>query len=396
MKKMIYLLCLSMAVASLQGCAAGKSGDSSDAAVSQAEAEDEEDFFDTDNDEADEEEDFKEGEEAQPKANATFGKPDKSFVEEVIEPEEESGEEASDSEKEASDSEKEAPDAEGNEGADNEDSVVFEKLSDGKEVQNKVPIPHGGSNGVKLSNGQIDVFGLDNTAIGWGMGPDKDEFNRPITALQYQQEYKDYNVDFIIPEKDPANEKTIDLTFDEGYENGFTASILDTLKAHSAKAVFFLTKPYAQGNPELVQRMIDEGHILGNHTVNHPSDGMQAHDLAYQTNEVVEMNDYIRDNFNYQMCLFRYPTGKFSKQSLAIVSNCGYRSVFWSFAYADWDRNNQPDPAEALAKVESSLHPGAIYLLHAVSQTNATILNDFLTFIEDQGYTYGDYYSTLN
>ena len=279
---------------------------------------------------------------------------------------------------------------------DEDDPVVFKDLDDGGEVESKIPIPMDTTNGLRLNYPQIELSGLDNTAIGWGMGPDRDEFNRPITALQYQQEYQDYHADFIVPEDDPAEDKKVYLTFDEGYENGFSNSILDTLKAHHANAIFFITKPYAVGNPELVQRMIDEGHIVGNHTVNHPSDGMQAHDLAYQTNEVIELNDYVRDTFGYQMCLFRYPTGMFSRQSLALVSNCGYRSVFWSFAYADWDRNNQPAPADALAKVEAALHPGAIYLLHAVSQTNATILNDFLTYIESQGYEYGNYYDYLD
>lgn len=237
----------------------------------------------------------------------------------------------------------------------------------------------------------IDPAGLDNTAISWGMGPTRDEFNRPVTALQYQEEYKDFHVDFIIP----TEEKVLYLTFDEGYENGFSGRILDTLKAHNAQGVFFVTKPYAESSPDLVKRMIDEGHVVGNHTVHHPSDGMQAHDIDYQTNEVRELHDYIKNNFGYEMCLFRYPTGMFSRQSLAVISNCGYRSAFWSFAYADWDRNNQPDPQEALQKLESSLHPGAIYLLHAVSETNTNILDAFLTYAESQGYTVGHYLDTL-
>lgn len=253
-------------------------------------------------------------------------------------------------------------------------------------------VPSDLSHGMTLHYPQIDTSGLDNTAIGWGMGPDRDELNRPMTALNYQTEYQDYNVDFIIPDE----AKKIYLTFDEGYENGFSESILDTLKRHGAKGIFFVTKPYAESRPDLVQRMIDDGHIVGNHTVHHPSDGMQAHDIDYQTNEVMELHDYIRENFHYNMCLFRYPTGMFSKQSLAVVSNCGYRSVFWSFAYADWDRDNQPNPTEALNKLETSLHPGAIYLLHAVSETNASILDEFLNYVEGQGYEIGNYYETLD
>ena len=246
--------------------------------------------------------------------------------------------------------------------------------------------------GRTISYPYIDPAGLDNTAIGWGMGPTRDEFNRPVTALQYQEEYKDFHVDFIIP----TEEKVLYLTFDEGYENGFSGRILDTLKVHNAQGVFFVTKPYAESSPDLVKRMIDEGHVIGNHTVHHPSDGMQAHDIDYQTNEVRELHDYIKNHFGYEMCLFRYPTGMFSRQSLAVISNCGYRSSFWSFAYADWDRNNQPNPQEALQKLESSLHPGAIYLLHAVSETNTNILDEFLTYAESQGYTIGHYLDTLH
>ena len=253
-------------------------------------------------------------------------------------------------------------------------------------------VPSDLSHGMTLDYPQIDTAGLDNTAIGWGMGPDRDELNRPVTALQYQDTYKDFNVDFIVP----SEEKKIYLTFDEGYENGFSESILDTLKRHNAKGIFFVTKSYAESRPDLVQRMIDDGHVVGNHTVHHPSDGMQAHDIDYQTNEVRELHDYIKENFDYEMCLFRYPTGMFSKQSLAVVSNCGYRSVFWSFAYADWDRDNQPNPTEALNKLETSLHPGAIYLLHAVSSTNDSILDEFLTYVESQGYEVANYLETLD
>lgn len=246
--------------------------------------------------------------------------------------------------------------------------------------------------GLRLSYPQIDVSSLDNTAIPWGMGPSRDEFNRPVTALEYQNEYSQYNSDFIIP----TEEKVVYLTFDEGYENGYTESILDTLNSHNAKGIFFVTYHYAESRPDLVKRMINEGHIVGNHTIHHPSDGMQAHDIDYQTHEVTDLHTYIKDNFDYDMYLFRYPTGMFSRQSLGVVSNCGYRSVFWSFAYKDWDPDQQPDPGEAIAKVESSLHPGAIYLLHAVSATNASILDEFLTYIEAQGYTVGDYAQTLN
>ena len=104
-----------------------------------------------------------------------------------------------------------------------------------------------------------------------------------------------------------------------------------------------------KADPDLVQRITDQGHIVGNHTVHHPSDGMPSLSIADQTAEIMETDAYIKENFGYSMYLFRYPTGQFSEQSkLAIVNNCNYRSVFWSFAYKDWDVNNQPDETESL------------------------------------------------
>ena len=245
---------------------------------------------------------------------------------------------------------------------------------------------------VTLHNAMIEnVEGLDNTSQGWGMGPTRDEFNRPVDALNYEEKFAPYSVDFI----KNTEEKVVYLTFDEGYEYGMTPQILDTLKEKNAKAVFFVTKPYAEADPDLVQRMIDEGHIVGNHTVHHPSAGMPSLSIADQTAEIMETDAYIKENFGYSMYLFRYPTGQFSEQSLAIVNNCNYRSVFWSFAYKDWDVNNQPDETESLNLLMEKLHPGAIYLLHAESQTNADILGSFIDQVRTQGYEIGVYSDTL-
>ncbi len=245
--------------------------------------------------------------------------------------------------------------------------------------------------GMVLETSKIDVSTLDNTASGWGFGGPRDEANRPTPALNAQEKYGKLGVDFIIP----TEEKVIYLTFDEGYENGYTAQILDTLKEKDVKAVFFITKPYAESEPELVRRMIDEGHVVGNHSVHHPADGLPAHDIDYQTHEVMDLHDYVKENFDYDMCLFRYPAGMFSEQSLAVVQNCGYRSVFWSFAHSDWDPDNQPDPAASLTKLMDNLHPGAIYLLHAVSATNTQILGSFIDEAKNAGYTFGYYTDTL-
>jgi len=135
--------------------------------------------------------------------------------------------------------------------------------------------------------------------------------------------------------------------------------------------------------------MIDEGHVVGNHSVTHPSAGIPSLTVEQQQEEVMGNHQYIKDTFGYEMNLFRYPAGKFSEQSLAVVNNCGYESVFWSFAYLDYDVDNQPDQAESLQRMKNKMHSGAIYLLHAESATNAAVLGDLIDAAQTQGYSFG-------
>lgn len=225
---------------------------------------------------------------------------------------------------------------------------------------------------------------LDNTSRGWGQGIHFDEKNRPHGALSAQATYGQYNA-LYIAEESPI----IYLTIDEGYENGYTAKILDTLKEKACPAVFFVTMDYVQQNPELIRRMIDEGHIVGNHSVTHPAAGLPSQSLAVQAEELMTLHRYVKEQFDYNMYLFRYPAGIHSDQSLALVQQLGYRSVFWSFAYRDWITDDQPEPTAALQKVTERLHPGAIYLLHAVSSTNTEIMGDFIDTARTKGYAFG-------
>lgn len=239
----------------------------------------------------------------------------------------------------------------------------------------------------KINNEITDeIRSLSNEASGWGPGTDFDKDNRPQGAVAFQDKYGKYNADFIA-----KNTKKIYLTFDEGYENGYTSKILDILKEKNVKAVFFVTEPYAKTQGDLIKRMVAEGHVVGSHSVTHPDKGMPSLSLEQQRNEMQELHKYIKDNFNYDMYLFRYPCGIFSEQSLALMQNLGYRSVFWSFAYADWDPNNQPNETEALNKITSRLHNGAIYLLHAVSKTNTNILGQFIDNARSKGFEFDKY-----
>lgn len=220
-------------------------------------------------------------------------------------------------------------------------------------------------------------FYIDMTKIGWGLGKDRNDKNQPIDAVNAEGKYADYNARFLVPDGQLL------LTFDSGYENGCTAEILNTLKEKEVKAVFFVTYDYCRTNPELVQRMVDEGHIVGNHSYTHPSFPDCSEDEIIE--EVMVLHDYVAEKFGYTMKLFRFPKGEFSEKSLSIVKSLGYTSAFWSFAYSDWDTNAQPDPSEALQKIKDSTHSG-IYLLHSVSETNAQILGEIIDFWKSEGY----------
>ncbi len=224
--------------------------------------------------------------------------------------------------------------------------------------------------------------------VPWGPGLQQDpQTGRSVACEALQKQYGEpYGAYFI----GPADAGTVTVTFDQGYENGYTASILDTLKEKNVRAIFFLTGHYVRTEPELVQRMIDEGHVLGSHSDKHK---IYCHDLTVEESieDAMTMQTILRDQFGYEMRLFRFPEGAFSRQSLELMQSLGYHSVFWSFAYADWDVNNQPDPAAALEKITKYLHPGEIMLLHSVSSTNASILGSVIDAARAAGYEVGPF-----
>lgn len=223
------------------------------------------------------------------------------------------------------------------------------------------------------------LMSLDNTMRGWGQGVNYDNKNRPTYSLSSQQNFGKYDAFYIMPD-----EAKIYLTFDEGYENGYTAQILDVLKEKQVSAVFFVTLPYAKQNPDLIRRMINEGHIVGNHSSKHLSFPSMSLQDAY--NDINGLHTYIKDNFGYEMTLFRFPMGQASERMLALLQKMGYKSLFWSYAYADWDPAKQPDPAASLQKLTDRAHNGGLYLLHAVSSTNTQILPQFIDNLRNAGY----------
>ena len=184
-----------------------------------------------------------------------------------------------------------------------------------------------------------------------------------------------------------TEEKHIYLTFDVGYENGNTESILDTLKKHNVSATFFVVGTYIESDPELVKRMAEEGHIVGNHTWHHP-DMSQIAALDTFKKELVDVEDAYREVTGEEMTKFyRPPQGKYSESNLQMAQELGYKTFFWSLAYVDWYDDNQPTKEEAFDKLLGRIHPGAIVLLHSTSDTNSLILDELIQKWEEMGYT---------
>lgn len=229
------------------------------------------------------------------------------------------------------------------------------------------------------------IRGYSNTRNDYWFGSSYDSYNRPAEAVRFQSAYGEK---FNTLSVGSYQYKTIYLTFDEGYENGYTPAILDTLKKKNVQAVFFVTLPYVQENPQLVRRMIQEGHVVGSHSSAHPANGMPSLGAEGAMADLEKVQNEVRKQFGYEMTLFRCPAGIYSEQTLALTKSMGLKSVFWSFAHADWDPASQPGTVSSLQKLNARLHPGAVYLLHAVSATNTAILGDFIDHARSQGYTF--------
>ena len=185
-----------------------------------------------------------------------------------------------------------------------------------------------------------------------------------------------------------TEEKVIYLTFDCGYENGYTGRILDVLAQHQAPAAFFVVGHMIESAPDLVMRMAQEGHIVGNHTYHHPDMSAIADQGAFQQ-ELSSLEELYRQTTGQEMPrYYRPPQGKYNLENLAQAQALGYRTVFWSLAYVDWYTDDQPTREEAFDKLLPRIHNGAIVLLHSTSRTNAEILDELLTKWEEMGYSF--------
>ena len=187
-----------------------------------------------------------------------------------------------------------------------------------------------------------------------------------------------------------TSQQVIYLTFDAGYENGCTAKILDVLKEHEAPAAFFLVGNYIEKNADLVRRMVKEGHIVGNHTMHHYDMSKISEKEAF-SKELTDLEALYKETTGEELEKFyRPPQGIYSESNLQMAKELGYKTVFWSLAYVDWNNDAQPTKEEAFSKLLPRIHSGAVVLLHSTSQTNAEILDELLTKWEEMGYTFGD------
>lgn len=232
-------------------------------------------------------------------------------------------------------------------------------------------------NYVTASNAKVLM--TENWGLGFGQEGEQPSGNTSSSEL------RKYDAYYVGENK----EKIIYLTFDCGYENGNTEAILDALKKHNVKATFFVVGHYLESAPDLVKRMLADGHTVGNHTYHHP-DMSSISSLEQFRKEMDDAAALFEEITGQKMSMYyRPPQGKYSTENLKMAKELGYSTFFWSLAYVDWNQDSQPTHEEAFKKLTGRIHPGAVVLLHNTSRTNGEILDELLTKWEEMGYTYG-------
>lgn len=232
-----------------------------------------------------------------------------------------------------------------------------------------------------------DPSTLPNTMASWWF---KRNENHEIPEVQNEIDLTKYDAWYAKTDITDG-EKPVFLTFDCGYENGYTPGILDVLKKHKAPAAFFVCKHFIEDQPDLIKRMKEEGHVVGNHTSNHIC--MPESDERTIREEIADNANYMKEATGYEMDpFFRPPKGEYSERTLQITKNMGYTTVFWSLAYPDYDVNNQPGADYVIERFDKYIHPGAIPLIHNISESNAQALDTVLTNLENAGYTFCSLY----
>jgi len=222
-------------------------------------------------------------------------------------------------------------------------------------------------------------------AENWGLGFGGVAEGSQPTGNATAEELKKYDAYYV----GKPDEKVIYLTFDCGYENGNTEAILDALKKHNVPATFFVVGHYVESASDMIKRMIEDGHTVGNHTYHHP-DMSAISDLSAFQKEMDDVANAFKELTGQDMSMYyRPPQGKYSTNNLNMAKQLGYSTFFWSLAYVDWNVDKQPSHEDALKKLTERVHPGAVVLLHNTSKTNGEILDELLTKWEEMGYSFG-------
>ena len=239
----------------------------------------------------------------------------------------------------------------------------------------------GGAGFAKLNAGTLPASS-GSASSNWGLSF-QEEGKAPVANASASY-LKDYNAYYI----EETEEKKIYLTFDCGFENGNTPAILDALKKHNAPATFFIVGNFLETSPDLVKRMVEEGHIVGNHTYHHPDMSKISTTEAF-SEELTKLETLYEETVGEPMKkYYRPPQGIYSENNLQMAKDLGYQTFFWSLAYVDWYQDQQPTHEEAFGKLIPRIHPGAVVLLHNTSSTNGEILDELLTKWEEMGYTF--------
>lgn len=233
-----------------------------------------------------------------------------------------------------------------------------------------------------LSSEDAETNAIPSGVENWGLSFQED--GKPPVANATFDELAEYDAYYA----ENTEEKVLYLTFDAGYENGNTPAILDALKKHHVPATFFVVGTFISENQDLIKRMVDEGHTVGNHTYSHPDMSQISTKEAFQE-ELGKVEELYEEIIGSPMPrYYRPPQGKYSEANLKMAKELGYQTFFWSLAYVDWYQDAQPTKEEAFDKLLGRIHPGAIVLLHSTSSTNAEILDELLSKWEEMGYTF--------
>jgi len=240
----------------------------------------------------------------------------------------------------------------------------------------------GGAGFAKLASANEVLPVSGSAASNWGLS--FQEEGKPPVANASASYLKDFNAYYM----EDTKEKKLYLTFDCGFENGNTPAILDALKNHHAPATFFIVGNYLETSPDLVKRMVEEGHLVANHTYHHPDMSQISSKEAF-SQELSKLESLYEETIGQPMeKYYRPPQGIYSESNLKLAKELGYQTFFWSLAYVDWYQDKQPTHEEAFDKLLSRIHPGAIVLLHNTSSTNGEIMDELLTKWEEMGYTF--------